>query len=359
MTHYHPRVQASAKVIDLFCGIGGLTHGLVLENFDVVAGIDNDESCRYGYEYNNETARFINRDVLEVSSEEVGRLFGSDNGLVRVLVGCAPCQQYSKLNPNRLARESVQPLQKFASIIRDVKPEVVSMENVPELTNTEKFPIFTEFISSLSPDYFVTFEVVDVSEYGVPQARRRLVLLASRLGPINLIDRTHKDEKVNVRKAIEHLSPIKAGEISESDSLHRARKLSPLNMARIRATPHDGGTMENWSEDLLLECHKRKSGRSYRSVYGRMFWDQPAPTMTTHCIGYGNGRFGHPEQNRGISLREAAIFQSFPWSYRFMDPTQPLVVNRVAKFIGNAVPVDLARVIGISINNHLENYAKL
>jgi len=347
------------KVIDLFCGIGGLTNGLIKEGLDVVAGIDNDPTCKFGYEYNNRTA-FIGKDILDVSADDVNGLFGSRKGTIKVLAGCAPCQPFSKLNQKKITDKQLEPLGKFAQLIEEVKPDIVSMENVSGLADAKKYPIFQTFIDTLKRNgYKYKYEIVDVSEYGVPQNRRRLVLLASKFGDIQLIKRTHKDKKVTVRDVISGLEPIRHGEVSAKDPLHRARELSPLNLKRIRATPHNGGNSDSWSKDLVLKCHKKKSGKTYsHTVYGRMRWDQPAPTMTTQCIGLGNGRFGHPEQDRAISLREAALFQTFPKNYEFVDPESQFVVANVAKFIGNAVPVRLGSVIGKSIKNHVRQYAK-
>ncbi len=352
-----PRTK-KIKVIDLFCGIGGLTHGLIKEGLDVVAGIDNDSSCKFGYEYNNRTV-FIGKDILEISAKDINGLFGPRKNTIRVLAGCAPCQPFSKLNLKKITKKELEPLEKFAQLIEEVKPDVVSMENVSGLADVKKYPIFKTFIDTLEKNrYEYKYEIVNVSEYGVPQNRRRLVLLASKLGNIELIKRTHKDKKITVRDVISTLEPIRDGEISATDPLHRARKLSSLNLRRIKATPHDGGNSDSWSKDLVLECHRKKSGMTYSStVYGRMSWDKPAPTMTTQCIGLGNGRFGHPEQDRAISLREAAVFQTFPENYEFSDPQNPIITGHIAKFIGNAVPVRLGSVIGKSIKKHLsKNY---
>lgn len=346
------------KVIDLFCGIGGLTHGLIKEGLDVVAGIDNDSSCKFGYEYNNKT-QFIDTDILKVTANQIDRLFGSKKGTVRVLAGCAPCQPFSKLNLNAVTEKQLEPLSKFAQLIAETQPDIVSMENVSNLAVKGKYPAFTSFLRVLEENgYNYKYEVVDVSEFGVPQRRRRLVLLASKFGEIELIKRTHKDKKVTVRDVIRHLDPIKAGEISKRDPLHRSRKLSPINQERIKATPHNGGSSNSWSEDLILDCHKKESGKTYaHTVYGRMSWDEPSPTMTTQCVGLGNGRYGHPTQNRAISLREAAIFQTFPDDYQFLSPSEPFAMNKVAKFIGNAVPVRLGSVIGKSIKEHIKKMA--
>lgn len=347
------------KVIDLFCGIGGLTHGLIKVGLDVVAGIDNDASCKFGYEYNNRT-RFIGKDISKVTAEDINDLFGPEKNTIRVLAGCSPCQPFSKLNQKKITKKQLQPLERFAQLIEEAKPDIVSMENVSGLADTKKYPVFKTFIDTLEKNgYKYKYEIVDVSEYGVPQNRKRLVLLASKFGDIELVKRTHEDKKITVRDVISYLEPIRDGEISVTDPLHRARKLSPLNQKRIKATPHNGGNSDSWSEELVLDCHKKKSGKTYRStVYGRMRWDEPAPTMTTQCVGLGNGRFGHPEQDRAISLREAALLQTFPKDYQFSDPRAPMITAHIAKFIGNALPVKFGSVIGKSIKTHIKHHEK-
>lgn len=348
------------KVVDLFCGIGGLTHGLIKEGLDVVAGIDNDNSCKFGYEYNNKKTKFINKDILKVSAKEIDQLFGEQKQIIRVLAGCAPCQPFSKLNLKDITEKQLEPLGKFAQLIDETKPDIVSMENVSSLADEKKYPIFKTFLDTLEKNgYNYKYEIVNVSEYGVPQNRKRLVLLASKLGQIELIKRTHKNKKITVRDVIKDLPALKAGEIDKNDSLHRTRNLSDKNLQRVKTTPHDGGNSRSWDRSLLLKCHRRKSGKTYRgSVYGRMRWDEPAPTMTTQCIGLGNGRFGHPEQNRAISLREAALFQTFPKGYKFLSPETTITMACVAKFIGNAVPVKLGAIIGKSIKVHIEKYER-
>lgn len=347
------------KVIDLFCGIGGLTHGLIKAGLDVVAGIDNDGSCKYGYEYNN-NSKFIHKDILRVTANEINKLFGDNNNTIRVLAGCAPCQPFSRLNPKTITKNQIQPLEKFARLISLTRPDIVTMENVSGLGDMQKYPVFATFIETLEKKgYKYKYEIVDTSDYGVPQRRIRLVLLASLFGEIELVKKTHKNKKVTVRDVIKDLQPLRDGEVSQDDPMHRASRLSPINLKRIKSTPHDGGSSRSWDTNLILKCHKKDSGKTYRgSVYGRMRWDDPAPTMTTQCNGLGNGRFGHPEQDRAISLREAALFQTFPKNYRFYEPKGPFVIGDLAKFIGNAVPVRLGKIIGRSINNHVSAYVR-
>jgi DNA (cytosine-5)-methyltransferase 1 len=352
-----PRCNSKIKVVDLFCGIGGLSHGLKLEGFDVVAGIDNDKSCKYAFEKNNR-AKFIGKDIARFTSKELMALFG--DAPVRVLVGCAPCQPYSSLTrrtlTKRKARERWYPLYRFMRLVSAVQPEIVSMENVPDLSNTKKYAVFDAFVKKLiALDYHVSFKTVDASRYGVPQKRNRLVLLASKLGKIELLAETHSSETaVTVEDTIKSLPRLRDGGANVLDPLHRASRLSPLNKRRIAATPKNGGSAKSWDRALIPACYRRQSGKSYMAtVYGRMRWNDPAPTMTTHCTTLGTGRFGHPTQNRAISLREAARFQTFPDSYVF-EREDEINTTRTAKHIGNAVPVLLGRVIGKTIKRHVK-----
>jgi DNA (cytosine-5)-methyltransferase 1 len=352
--------KRDVKVVDAYCGIGGLSHGLVLEGFDVVAGIDNDASCKHAFEANND-AKFIAKDIARFTPKMLTELFG--DAPVRILVGCAPCQPYSSLTRRKLSakerRKRWYPLYRFMRLVRAVQPEIVSMENVPDLANIRKYPVFGEFVKALRAlGYHVSFETVDASRYGVPQRRSRLVLLASKLGEIGLIPETHPgDTVVTVREAIKSLPRLKDGGINKKDPLHRSSKLSELNKKRIAATPKNGGSAKSWSRELVPKCYRRKSGKSYMvTVYGRMRWDDPAPTMTTHCTTLGTGRFGHPTQNRAISLREAARFQTFPDTYMFSEEGE-IAITQTAKHIGNAVPVLLGRAIGRSIKRHVRRHA--
>ncbi len=342
------------KVIDLFCGIGGLSHGFVKENIEVIAGIDSDESCKFAFE-NNNNSKFISKSVSDISSDEIKNLYG--DAKIKILVGCAPCQNFSSYMFKDKEKESGKwtLLYEFSRMIKEVQPEIVSMENVSQLINFKKAPVFEDFISSLKKlGYFVHYEVVNCPDYGIPQSRRRLILLASKLGKICLIPKTHtKENYVTVKDTIGNLPKIKDGETDIYDRLHSSRKLKPINKKRIQATPYGGG-WNDWDEELRLECHKKASGKSYPSVYGRMTWEKPSPTMTTHCVGYGNGRFGHPEQDRAISLREAALFQTFPMDYQFEALDKNLNSAVVARQIGNAVPVRLGQVVAQSIKEHLK-----
>ena len=229
------------------------------------------------------------------------------------------------------------------------------MENVPELAQ-RGLEVFDGFLRTLERSgYSIDWKIVNCSDYGAPQSRKRLVLLASLLGSIEVPEGRHTgpDQWKTVRQTIGDLPAIAAGERHAHDPLHAAALLSPLNLKRIRATPHDGGTKADWPSDLVLDCHRRDSGARYFSIYGRMWWDKPAPTMTTLCNGIGNGRFGHPDQDRAITLREAALLQTFPKSYEFWPKDKKLNCKAVARMIGNAVPPELARALGETLMDHV------
>ncbi|WP_419642890.1 DNA cytosine methyltransferase [Thiolapillus sp.] len=334
--------------VDLFCGAGGLTHGFILEGLPVNAGIDLDPACRYPYEKNN-GAVFIERDIARMESDEVAELFTP--GTTRVLAGCAPCQPFSTYSQRYDTRSDGKwgLLYEFGRLARDIRPDIVTMENVPTV---ERHGVFKDFASELEGlGYQVWSDVVQCAQYGVPQRRRRMVLLASLHGPIRMIEPTHSKPRT-VEQAIRRLPPVAAGERTPRDRLHVASSLTDKNLERIRAS-RPGGTWRDWPRHLVADCHKEDTGRTYPSVYGRMKWEEPAPTMTTQCYGYGNGRFGHPEQDRAITLREAAILQSFPRSYAFVEPRRSVQFSPIGRMIGNAVPVRLGRAIGRSILRHL------
>jgi len=341
----------TVSVIDLFCGAGGLTRGLIDEGINVVAGVDIDSDCQYPYEHNNK-AKFLKSDVSELSGTTLAKLY--PQGTVRVLVGCAPCQPFSKYTQGLDTKADTKwsLLRSFVQLIDELSPSIVSMENVPEL---QQHSIFTEFVRNLKKlKYHVSYSVVFCPDYGVPQHRNRLVLFASKFGPIEIVKPTRKKHPT-VKTAISHLSAIENGATDDKDFLHRCSHLSKLNLRRIRASK-PGGTWRDWNLSLVAACHRKKKGKTYPSVYGRMEWDRPSPTITTQFFGFGNGRFGHPEQDRALSLREGAILQSFPRNYAFVKPGTEYAFKTVGQLIGNAVPVKLGRAVGKTIKQHLSQY---
>lgn len=342
-------MPSQPSAVDLFCGAGGLSFGLQRAGIEVRAGIDLDPSCKHPFERNVGT-EFFERDLFGLSSGFVDSLFAPERP--RVLSGCAPCQPFSTYTNGRDNPDSQwKLLNKFAEIVQELQPEVVTMENVSLLT---RHSVFSNFVTVLRRSgYHISHSLVRCSDYGVPQSRRRLVLLASTLGEIELEPPARsKSPGPTVRETIAHLDPLEAGGVSESDPLHRCSGLSETNLRRIRNSV-PGGTWRDWEVGMRAACHTRASGRTYAGVYGRMSWDEPAPTITTQFHGYGNGRFGHPEQDRAISLREGALLQTFPEGYSFVASGETVHIAPVARLIGNAVPVELGATIGRSIAKHL------
>lgn len=339
------------EVVDIFCGVGGLTYGLQKAGLTVIAGIDSDETCKYAYEHNNH-CKFIHSDIRDIKPKTIQDLF-SGKGYTAV-AGCAPCQNYSthtqkyKYN-NRDPRWSL--LNFFKDIVLCVQPDLVTMENVPRLSKTK---VFAQFEAALKKQkYHVWWRFIKCFEYGIPQSRIRLVLLASKIGEISLIPPTHElNNYKTVKDTIAKLPPIDAGMAHDTDFLHKAAGLSEINLKRIRQSTA-GGSWRDWGEDIKLSCHKKDSGKTYPSVYGRMKWNDLAPTITTQFYNIGTGRFGHPEQDRALSLREGALLQTFPSKYKFCNARKPLPLSILARHIGNAVPVKLGYIIGKSIVNHL------
>lgn len=338
--------------IDLFCGIGGLTYGLSKSGINVVAGIDLDESCKFAYERNNHGI-FIHKSVNEVTSEEIDELFGDTD--IKILVGCAPCQPFSTHQKNKKNRSSHKDwglLYDFLRLVEQTSPQIVSMENVPEL---RKERVFADFVDNLKlQGYRVKFKIHDASDYGVAQRRKRLLLLASKFGDIEFAESHEK--KLTVKDVIFKIDKIKAGITdNKKDRLHISPMLTDINIKRIKQSKQ-GGSWHDWDEELLPNCYKKTSGQSYKSVYGRMSWDDVAPTLTTQFINYGTGRFGHPEQDRAISLREGALLQSFPIEYQFIDEDEKINMRKIARQIGNAVPPKLGEHIGKSVLRHLKRH---
>lgn len=350
------------KAIDFFCGGGGMTKGLSLAGIDVIAGIDIDEKCKETYEFNNQPAKFIHEDIsdFDLKSLEAGyvhedgtetKIKVNDNDLL--FVGCSPCQYWSLMNTDRSrSRGSRNLLDDFRRFVDYYNPGYVLIENVPGILSNPESPL-SDFIEFLSEKNFfsVVQEVVRVQDYGVPQTRKRFVLIASRVKKI-LFPKISDSSTVTVRNFIgdESVFPaIDAGHRDESKFCHTASGLTETNVQRLALTEPNGGTREAWQDtDLQLAVYRKNEGNKmfgFQDIYGRMFWDRPAPTITTRFYSLSNGRFGHPEQNRAISLREGATLQTFPLDYEFKTGS----IADTGRIIGNAVPPELARRIGKAI----------
>lgn len=332
------------KAVDFFSGAGGLTRGLLDAGIDVVAGFDCDERCRATYEHNNPGVRFVQADAREISLRDLRgkcRLRRYDDV---IFAGCAPCQPFSSQRKGSEQRHDATLLAEFGRLVEAAQPGYVLIENVPGIAKVRGFSTFHRFLKMLDENgYGYIYDVLDAKHYGVPQNRRRLVLIAMKYGKPSLP--APKCGKClfplrTVRQAISHFPVIAAGKCHPDIPNHVAAAITELNLERLRHTPHDGGDRRSWPKHLRLECHKGNYN-GHTDVYGRMSWDSPAPALTGRCHSISNGRYGHPEQDRAISLREAAAIQSFPDCYVFFGSNK-----HVAMQIGNAVPVRFAERIG-------------
>ncbi len=350
------RAKHGIVCVDLFCGAGGLTHGLIDAGIQVVAGADFDKACKYPYEANHDGIKFHKTDVAKLRPHKVRKWFGGAK--VRVLAGCAPCQPFSNYALRYQKDEKVEDderwslLNHFGRLVKGLLPDIVTMENVPTVTKHTVFEDFKRTLELL--DYKVWVEVIDCAKYGLPQRRHRTVLMASRHGKIALRAPAASQART-VKDVIKGLPILRHGGTAKGDPLHTAARLSDLNYRRIQHSKQ-GGTWRDWPRELVAKCHKKKSGKTYPGVYGRMKYKEPAPTLTTQFFGFGNGRFGHPTQGRGISLREGAVLQGFPKDYSFIPSDKPIQFKMLGRLIGNAVPVDLGRAIGESIIEHVKEY---
>ena len=331
------------NAIDFFCGGGGMTRGLLNAGIHVVCGVDNNPDCELTYTVNNRVP-FLCRNIQEVTAADICReypILRQRSDLL--LVGCAPCQPFSKQRRSEYEHKAVNLLDEFGRLFVEFKPACVLVENVPGIKN-RGHAVFERFLNTLEQNsYNVWYDVLSAADYGVAQNRKRLVLIAARKFTPTEPEHTHGDELhpyVTVRDRISHFPQIGAGDINYEVPNHQSCRLSDINMRRIQATRHDGGSRVDWEDDLVLECHKKKRA-GHTDVYGRMYWDAIAPTLTSKCFSLSNGRFGHPEQDRAISLREAAAIQSFDDNYEFFGSVQ-----EIGRQIGNAVPVLMAQKIG-------------
>ena len=342
------------KAIDFFCGAGGLTRGLLDAGIKVRAGVDNDERLQETYTYNNKPSRFINKDIDEIKIHELRKELGIRDEDTTLYAACTPCQPFSTLS-RQISDDDNRKilLLTFAKIVKECPPDFILVENVPGLNNGSGKKIYNEFLEILEDCEFSepAADLLDARRFEVPQARKRFILLASKEGSISLpTPITDPSEFVTVRKCIEEYPEIADGEESENYPNHKARKLKPHHKAIVEAVPEDGGSRGDITDtSILLKCHQEKPD-SHKDVFGRMAWDKPAPTLTSRCADIYSGRFVHPKQDRGISLREAAALQTFKDDYEFFGTS----ISGIARQIGNAVPVKLAKHLGESIINSFQ-----
>ena len=343
------------RVVDFFSGCGGTSAGLQAAGMEILAGIDFDADAGETFKLNFPKAIFINKDITKLYSPSLSHIIPKNRNFPLLFSACTPCQPFTKQNTSKKkSDERHNLLNNLHRFVRAYKPEYIFLENVPGLQKvSEEYGPFARFLSFLDRyNYNYETKVIKSQDYGVPQYRKRLVLIASCSKEIRFPKATHgpdcKYDYVTVWESINDLPRIKAGKEHAEIKNHRAAKLSETNLERLKATPV-GGSRANWPKKLQLKCHKEYSGHT--DVYGRMLKDKPASGLTTRCISLSNGRYGHPTQRRAISVREAARLQTFPDSFEFKGS-----LTSMARQIGNAVPVLLAVRFGKYFNNHY-NYA--
>jgi DNA (cytosine-5)-methyltransferase 1 len=346
------------KAVDFFCGGGGMSYGMLEAGINVLAGIDNEENCRNTYNANIGKDKFIKEDVFDLKEEELeNRLKLSKNDDDLILIGCSPCQFWSIINTKReKSTKSANLLIEFARFVKHFNPGYVVVENVPGVLRKKKESGLEDFILWLEDNnYNVHFEVHNVSEYGVPQSRKRFTLIANRVSTEKINPAKKEGTKVTVRDVIGEpngFPKISDGNRDETEFIHTVPTISEINKRRLKKIAKDGGNRLGFANDpeLQLPCFVGKDDW-FKDTFGRLWWDKPSPTITTKFFSISNGRFAHPDEDRALSLREGATLQSFPKDYKFYGTS----TSAIARLIGNAVPPQYAKCIGESIlKNHLD-----
>lgn len=337
------------SAIDLFCGCGGLTLGLRRAGFKVVAAIDNDPLSTATYEENHRRTNLVRGDIRSIDPVNLMGELGLASGDLDLIAGCPPCQGFSTLRTLNGGRDVDEPMNdlvhEFVRFVQVFLPKTLMMENVPALLGDHRFARIEQKLGILG--YSCAADLFDAQSYGVPQRRLRMILVGARDG-CPRVARPAKRRRT-VAGTIRKLERPAASE----DALHNYRvRRTERVMSLIRQLPKSGGSRTDLSEEHQLECHRRLDG--FKDVYGRMAWGKPAPTITGGCINPSKGRFIHPEEDRAITLREAALLQGFPSSYRFdvSKGRYPL-----ARIIGNAFPPKFAEHHARALYRHLEALA--
>ena len=336
-------------MVDFFCGAGGMTQGMKMSGMKVLVGIDKDKDCKDTYEANHPNTRFLLKDVRKLPQTFLEKECGvnrNDDSLI--FIGCSPCQYWSIMNTNRKSSEGTKGLlEDFWRFVSYYKPGYVVIENVPGIKRCGSESGLDKFCQKLEKNGYAIFrDIVNAKNYGVPQSRKRFILIANRVQKLISLPKPEKEsilrDFIGVDKGF-HV--LRAGHRDENNFMDTVAALSEKNLRRLKITPKDGGTREAWKDDpeLQIEAYKYKDDY-FRDVYGRLRWNKPSSTITTRFNGISNGRFAHPEEDRGLSLKEGATLQTFE-DYIFKCQSSKVI----AKLIGNAVPPQLARRIAEAI----------
>lgn len=335
--------------VDLFSGSGAVTAALKEAGFHVAIALDNDPTACDTYRLNHSEVDLLETDICKISHVDLPKITN-----VSLLVVCAPCQPFSTQNQKRNQDPRSKLVLESIKFIKEFTPSLVFFENVPGLASSPEFRKLKRQLSLI--DYKLTkVRLFDAADFGVPQRRKRCVVMASKSqSAIKLFNRfSPPGIKTTVFDAIGNLPPLISGEQDKQDSLHRARNHKPIVLERLKHIPKNGGSRSALPTQLQLDCHKRMGEvQTYSDVYGRMKWDDVSPTLTTGCTDVTKGRFAHPEQDRAITLREAALLQGFPLNYQFSGNS-----NNISRQIGNAVPLGLVTQLA-PLMKHMISLAK-
>lgn len=341
-------IKKTLNAIDLFSGCGGLSEGLRKASFEVKIAIELDENAARTYRMNHPETEVLNSDIRQVPTEQIKEMLNGQP--LHLLAGCPPCQGFSsirRLNKKRSVRDERNSLvNEYLRFVKELMPLTIMMENVPGLIN---YHLFNDMVRELKKIGYknIKYDVVDIKNYGVPQRRKRLVLIGSLLGEIDIAKGEQK--KVTVRNKIGKLEPIE----ETKDPLHKITAKHTEKVKKlISLVPKDGGSRTDLPEEYILECHKKKNV-GFNDIYGRLRWDDYSSTITGGCLNPSKGRFLHPEVNRVITPREAALLQTFPKKYKF--PTD-LPKASLALLIGNALPPKFSYIQSKNIKEHLDRY---
>jgi DNA-methyltransferase (dcm) len=327
--------MAKPRAIDLFSGCGGLTLGLKKAGFRVIGAVESNELAVNTYKANHKNVRVWPKDIRKVSVADVRRKLKLERGELELLAGCPPCQGFSTIttlngNKRRSTDDRNDLIFEFMRFVRGLKPKAIMLENVPRLAKNWRLRLMLADLRRLG--YECTTEVLDAADYGVPQRRRRFILLAGRR--VEIAFAAEARSKPVVRDAIGHLSKR-----TKADPLHNYKeRRTEKVMKKIKRIPRNGGSRFALGKRSQLPCHQEFDG--FKDIYGRMAWAEVAPTITTGCFNPSKGRFLHPRNHRAITLREAALLQSFPISYVFLLDNGRIAT---AEMIGNALPPEFVR----------------
>jgi DNA (cytosine-5)-methyltransferase 1 len=329
--------------VDLFSGIGGLSEGMKKAGFKVKCAVEIDMDAIKTFKLNHRKTEIINKDIRKTSIAEIKKLLNEKE--LHLLAGCPPCQGFSslrRLNKRRTIYDDRNELiLEFLRVVKGLKPLTIMMENVPGIEN---YYLFKKLISELKKlEYQIDYRVVNVKDYGVPQRRRRMVLVGSKLGEINVASETH--EKVTVRDTISKLK-------LNDDPLHNTKENRTERIKKMIAQiPKNGGSRKDLPKKYELECHKSENV-GFNDIYGRLRWDDYSTTITGGCLNPSKGRFLHPTKNRAITPREAALLQTFRVDYKFSITKK----DKLASFIGNALPPKFSYIQSKNIRDHLKEH---